>query len=110
VVFRPLGRIVVRGRNAPVPVHELVGLAADVSAKTRESIALFTEGLACYQSRSWDAALEKFAASAKLEPNQPGITPGVTTNPSLLYQKLVARLKAAPPPDDWDGSYTMSEK
>jgi len=110
VVFRPLGRIVVRGRNAPVPVHELVGLAADVSAKTRESIALFTEGLACYQSRLWDAALEKFAASAKFEPNQPGITPGVTTNPSLLYQKLVARLKAAPPPDDWDGSYTMSEK
>jgi len=110
VVFRPLGRIVVKGRNAPVPVHEIVGLTTAVSPATREGLALFAEGLARYQARDWDGALENFAASAKLEPNQPGINPGVTTNPSLLYQKLVLKLRANPPAEDWDGSYTMSEK
>lgn len=110
VVFRPLGAIVVKGRNAPVPVHELVGLVADVSATTHQCLAVFAEGIACYQARDWDGALERFAASAKLEPNQPGITPGVTTNPSLLYQKLVLQLRADPPAADWNGAYTMTEK
>jgi adenylate cyclase len=110
VVFRPLGRIVVKGRNAPVPVYELVGLAEDVTDATREAIALFGQGLACYIARDWDGAMEKFTASARLEPNQPGVTPGVTTNPSLIYQKLVAQLRAAPPPADWDGAYAMNEK
>jgi adenylate cyclase len=110
VVFRPLGRIVVRGRSAPVPVHELVGLATDVSATTLEGLAVFAEGLARYQARDWDGALERFAASAKLEVNQPGVTAGVTTNPSLLYQKLVLHLRTKPPAADWNGAYTMSEK
>lgn len=110
ILFRALGRIVVKGRVAPVPVYELMGMGEDVTPHTRAAVALFEEGLACYQARDWDAALEKFTASAELEPNQPGKTPGVKTNPSLVYQSFVRHLKANPPPADWDGSYTMSEK
>jgi adenylate cyclase len=110
VVFRPLGSIVVKGRSTPVPIFELVGLADDVSAGTREAIALFAEGLECYHTRRWDEALVKFAESAKQEPNQPGVTPGVMTNPSLVYQKLVGQLRAKPPGPEWNGAYTMLEK
>ena len=110
VVFRPLGRVVVKGRSAPEPIYELMGLRADISASAIEAAALFTEGMACYLARDWDAALEKFEASAQLEPNQPGVTPGVSTNPSLVYQRLVKKLKENPPAADWNGAYAMTEK
>ncbi|MEY4488605.1 MAG: hypothetical protein RIQ79_1113, partial [Verrucomicrobiota bacterium] len=110
VVFRALGRVVVKGRKAPVPIYELVGLTEDVTVTTREALALYAEGMKYYLAKEWDEALAMFAASAKLEPNQPGTTPGVSTNPSLVYQKFVAHLKAHPPGSDWDGAYTMTEK
>jgi len=87
-----------------------MGLRADISASAIEAAALFTEGMACYLARDWDAALEKFEASAQLEPNQPGVTPGVSTNPSLVYQRLVKKLKENPPAADWNGAYAMTEK
>lgn len=110
VVFRALGSIVVKGRKAPVPIFELVGLKEDVSETTREALALFAEGMRYYLAREWDEALALFAASANLEPNQPGLSRGVTTNPSLVYKKFTSHLKANPPESGWNGAYTMTEK
>ena len=110
VVFRALGRVVVKGRSAPVPIHELVGLKEDVSDKTREAIARFEAGLGKYYAQDWDAATAHFQASAALEPNQPEPASGITTNPSLVYLKLVEELRAHPPGRDWNGAYVMKEK
>lgn len=110
LVFRPLARLVVKGRIQPVPVHEIVGLREDVAAATRDGIALFEQGLARYYARDWDGALALFARSRDLEPNQPGREPGVSGNPSLVYLDLVARCKAVPPAADWDGRFIMQEK
>ena len=110
IVFRALGRIVVKGRSAPVPIHELVGLKEDVSEKTREAIARFEAGLERYYAQDWDAAVAHFQASAGAEPNQPDPATGITLNPSLVYLKLVAELRAHPPGADWNGVYVMKEK
>ncbi len=111
VVFRPLGRIVVKGRTQAVPIYEIVGLKEDVSEKTRECLALFERGLARYYARDWRGALELFAKSRELEPNVPGVTPGVVSNPSLVYlEKVVPEAMEEPPGEDWDGSYVMKEK
>ncbi len=110
VVFRPLGRIVVKGRTQPVPIHEIVGLKENLSAGTSECLALFAQGLARYHAHDWTAARELFARSAALEPNQPGRAPGITNNPSLVYLGLVENYSHHPPPPDWNGIYQMKEK
>lgn len=110
VLFRNLGRIVVKGRSTPVPIHELVGLKEDVTDKTREAVARFEAGLASYYAQEWDAAIAHFKASAALEPNQPDPATGITSNPSLVYLKLVAELRENPPGANWNGVYVMKEK
>ena len=110
LVFRPLGRIVVKGRTSAVPIHEIVGLAEFVPATAREGVGLFTQGLERYYARDWDGARIFFQRSAALEPNVPGQTPGVLSNPSLVYLGIVEHLKSEPPPADWAGVYVMKEK
>jgi len=110
IVFRPLGRIVVKGRTLPVPIHEIVGLKENVSDRTHECLSIFAEGLRCYHERDWLSAETCFSRSAELEPNQPGIDPGVADNPSLVYLKITKSCRSTPPPPEWDGVYTMHEK
>ncbi|HEY0864847.1 MAG TPA: adenylate/guanylate cyclase domain-containing protein [Lacunisphaera sp.] len=110
VVFRPLGRIVVKGRKQAVPIYEITGLKEHVADSTRECIALFSQGLARYYERDWAGAEALFRRSLVLEPNQPGKTPGVASNPSLVFLDITAHYAAHPPPDDWDGVYVMTEK
>ena len=111
VVFRSLGKIVVKGRTQAVPIYEIVGLKEDVTEKTRECIALFERALARYYARDWKGAMELFTKSRELEPNVPGVTPGVVSNPSLVYlEKVVPEAIEEPPPENWDGRYVMKEK
>lgn len=110
VVFRPLGRIVVKGRARPVPIHEIVGLRESIGAPTRECIDVFSEGLERYWRQDWAGALSCFDRSAQLEPNIPGRTPGVKSNPSLVYLALTREFQVAPPAPDWNGVYVMKEK
>ncbi len=110
VVFRALGRIQVMGRQQAVPIYEIVGLRDLVSASAVECIGIFEQGLARYYERDWDGAAALFQRSSELEPNQPGRTPGVKTNPSREYLRIVAGCKAEPPAPDWDGRFVMTEK
>jgi hypothetical protein len=41
----------------------------------------------------------------------PGKTPGVVSNPSLVYlEKVIPEAMEEPPTPDWDGRYVMKEK
>jgi len=110
VVFRPLGRIVVKGRTKPVPVFELVGLKESVTAADRECIGIFTQGLECYYRRDWEGALARFRQSAALERHHPEASRGIHTNPSLVYQGIVVHCQQEPPPEGWNGEFVMKEK
>jgi adenylate cyclase len=110
VVFRPLGRIVVKGRAQAVPIHEIVGLKEHMTLATLECLGLFAQGLARYYERDWAGAESLFRRSAALEPNQPDKTPGVASNPSLVFLDITVHYTAHPPPQDWDGVYVMKEK
>jgi adenylate cyclase len=110
VVFRALGRIVVKGRTQPLPIHELVALVDDATDPMRECIAIFEQGLAKYYARDWDGAIELFRRSEVLEPNGPGRTPGTYSNPSLVYIGIAGNYRTEPPPPEWEGVYEMKEK
>ncbi len=110
VVFRPLGRIVVKGRSTAVPIFEIVGFKDSLSAEARECVGLFSAGLDRYYRRDWAGAKALFEQSSRIEPNQPGRTPGVSGNPSLVYLEIVDNYAISPPPEEWDGVYVMKEK
>lgn len=110
VVFRLLGRIVVKGRTQAVPIYEVTGLKEHVTDRTRECLGVFAAGLERYYARDWDKALALFQQSEALEPLRPGEAPGVASNPSLIYQDIVRHYRAEPPPKDWDGVFVMKEK
>lgn len=110
IVFRPLGRIVVMGRKQAVPIYEVTALQEHLTPSARECLALFSAALDHYHARDWSGAIAGFRRSAELEPNQPGKTPGVKNNPSLVYLDICAANLATPPPADWDGAYVMREK
>jgi adenylate cyclase len=110
VVFRALGRTQVVGRSQAVPIFEIVGLKETLPQTTRDCVEVFEQALMKYYAREWSDAARLFARSAELEPNQPGTTPGVKTNPSLVYITRTQHYKAEPPPENWDGRYVMTEK
>jgi len=110
LVFRYLDRIVVKGRSQPVPVYEIVGLKEDVTPSTQNCLSAFAQGIDRYLGQDWDAASRHFVASAPLEPNLPGQTPGVETNPTLVMVKRCEELKHRPPGPNWDGTFVMKSK
>lgn len=110
VVFRPLGRIVVKGRIQPVAIYEIVALRKNLTASLRECLDLFGQGLARFHARDWAGARGLLERSAGLEPNIPGRTPGVQLNPSLAYLEIIAGYTRQPPPAAWDGVFVMKEK
>jgi adenylate cyclase len=110
VVFRALGRIVVKGKTQPIPVYELVALEEDATESMRECIALFEQGLARYYARDWDGALLLFRRSEVLEVNGPGRTTGAKLNPSLIYIGIAEGYREDPPLPDWDGVFVMKDK
>jgi adenylate cyclase len=110
VVFRPLGRIVVKGRKQATPIYEIVGLRESLGPSVIECIELFTLGLTRHDERDWEGAMACFKRSAELEPYQPGVSAGVSSNPSLVFLKIVTHYKLNPPDLNWDGVHIMSEK
>jgi adenylate cyclase len=110
LVFRPLGRIRVKGRSQAVPIHEILGLKEDVTDRAHECAGLFAQGLEKHYARDFAEAVGCFQRSAELEERIPGRDPGVHDNPSLVYIAIARHYQAEPPPGDWDGVYVMKEK
>jgi adenylate cyclase len=110
VVFRQLGRIIVKGRTLPVTTYEVTGLKETITEQTRECLRLFEEALKLYYVRDWAGARRLFEQSLALEPLQVGVAPGVKSNPSSIYLKILKEYETEPPPEDWGGVYVMHEK
>ena len=110
IVFRRLGRITVKGRAQPLPIHELVALSEHATDAMRECVALFEQGLERYFERDWEGAIALFRRSEGLEANGKGRAPGSEDNPSLVYLGIAEAYRAEPPPEDWGGVYHMMEK
>ncbi len=61
----------------------------------------YNAGLAAYKQRKWEDAINNFEEALKMEPND---------GPSGLYLERARAFKLNPPPDDWDGVFTMTTK
>jgi class 3 adenylate cyclase len=94
VLARELDLLRVKGKQQPVRVFELVGVAG---TPPPPHLARFEEGLGLYRARRFAEARAAFLAS-----------PG--DGPSRLLAARCEALVATPPPEDWDGVFTLDSK
>lgn len=93
---RELDFIKVKGKNVPIRVYELLGLKGEVAREVLDRVKTFESGLALYRSRKWDDAVATFK--------------GIKDEVCEVYIERCRRLKDEPPPEDWDGSFALTEK
>jgi len=109
-VARELDTIRVMGKSEPVTTFDLIGITGETEENLLQLKEHFEAGLALYKSQEWDQALEKFQEALICENLRYPDLEGVKTNPSLIYIDRCNDFKTNPPPEDWDGVYTLTTK
>ena len=108
--FRFIDRIVVKGRQQPLGVYELIGITKELPQSAFDCIENFEKGIHYYLSKDWEKAIQCFEQSSILEPLIPERDPGIFTNPSLVFADRCRYMRQNPPPEDWDGVFVMKTK
>ena len=99
---RELDLVSVKGRAAPVAIHEVfLDLEGEALDRARRLAEAFAPALASYRRREWADAIAGFLACLEL-------VPGDVAAAVLL--KRSDHFRNNPPTDGWDGSFTMDHK
>jgi adenylate cyclase len=101
VYARELDRIRVKGKTAPVAIYELAALSGELAPGAEEVFCAYADGLRSYRERRWSEAKDAFAAILAREP---------ADGPAATMKARADEYGRNPPPDDWDGVYTMLHK
>ncbi|MBI3450598.1 MAG: HAMP domain-containing protein [Acidobacteria bacterium] len=100
-VYREIDRARVKGRAAAVTMHQPLGEERDVDAAALVRLKGYHEALAEFRRREWAAAREKLEALGNATPHE---------RLYHLYMERIAGFAAEPPPADWDGAHSHTEK
>ena len=100
-LYRELDLVCVKGKTAPVTIYQPVVCDPGEESETIAEIEEHHLCLRFYRDRNWDAAIEGFTALAGKHPED---------HLYQLYLKRLEQLRASPPPADWEGVFTFSEK
>lgn len=101
IEVRELDIITVAGKTEPVCIYELLARAGELESKRSELRDLFAEGLAAYRRQDWNEAQAQFETCLRAVPED---------GPARLFLERIARLRDAPPPEDWGGIWHHVEK
>lgn len=100
VKMRDLDLIRVRGMQAPVSLCEVMDHhTAESFPHLDEVIFAFTEGVAHYRDRNWDQASRLFSEALRANP---------ADRPSSLYLQRCEIYRKMPPPQNWDGVWSLA--
>ena len=100
-LYRELDLVKVKGKNNSCVILEPLGAIGHISDDIIKSLEKYQNALTLYRSSKWDEAKNEFEILFKAQPT------------STLYQLYVTRceeMKNNPPDNDWDGSYTFTNK
>lgn len=98
---RELDTIRVVGKNEPITVYDLIERKGQTSGKMADLVPLYNSGLELYKQMDFAGAIPEFEKALKIIPSD---------GPSLTYVDRCKRFLEDPPPADWDGVYTHTEK
>ncbi|MGM0616355.1 MAG: CHASE2 domain-containing protein [Pseudomonadota bacterium] len=97
--YRRLDKVRVKGRSAPLWVLEPLGKWSQLSESIKVWQASFEQAVDLYQAGAFAQAETAFSALS--DPQD---------LPTQLYLQRITYFKAHPPPPDWDGVWTHTDK
>jgi len=101
-VCRPLDTILVKGKLEGVEVYELLAESTEeLTSDKLKAVEQYGKGLALYRGREFIAAMEQFRQALAADP---------TDSPSKVFLARCEAYIKEPPPEDWDGVWTLREK
>ncbi|MFI5346762.1 MAG: CHASE2 domain-containing protein [Elusimicrobiota bacterium] len=101
VETRELDYVMVKGKHQPIRVYDLLGLAGETDGRLLKKARAFEAALALFRAKFFKEAEASFAAvAAEFGPD----------HASDVYVARCRHYRAEPPPDDWNGSYALTEK
>ncbi len=100
-VFRRLARVALKGKSAPLDVHELVGLREVVEAERLQALGIYEQGLDLFLAGRFAEAKRAFERALERDPGD---------GPSRRYVELCTSYEETPPPADWGGVYVQQSK
>lgn len=100
-IFRKLDYIRVKGKHEAIHVYELVAHRDRVSEAGGKLLETYNKAMDLYQNRQFQEAYEGFKKALTIYPED---------GPSKLYLQRSEILRDYPPPDDWDGVFSMKTK
>jgi PAS domain S-box-containing protein len=99
---RELDFIRVKGKNDPVRIYEVVGLRSEpISDQKLELIEHYHKGREYYLNRKFTRAMSEFGTILEDIENDKA---------AALHLDRCQKFLQTPPPDDWDGVFTLTEK
>jgi class 3 adenylate cyclase len=98
---REIDRVVTLGQTHPEAAFEIMGRKGELTAAQLELRARYSDGLAAYRAQRWEDARRAFEAALEAIPDD---------GASMTFIKRIDKWKAAPPGDDWDGSWHLERK
>ncbi len=101
VEFREIDRLVVVGQKHAETVFDILGRKDELAPEQLLLQDRYSEGLAAYRARDWDAARQAFSAALEAVPGD---------GPSKAFVKRIGDLQANPPAADWDGAWVLDQK
>jgi hypothetical protein len=100
---RQLDFIRVKGKTKPVAVYDLIGLRSEMLGHAvLRMIDLYEKGREYYLARKFRLAMNEFATIVEDIDSR--------DRPSLLHLERCQHWLQQPPPEDWDGSWTLTDK
>jgi len=101
-LLRELDLVRVKGSQTPVSIYEVLdGRDPSEYDGARRLSATFSTGLGHYRERNWHEAAVWFDKCLKIWPGDP---------PANLYLNRCRHYHKNPPPEQWDGVWTMTRK
>ncbi|HOY99293.1 MAG TPA: adenylate/guanylate cyclase domain-containing protein [Candidatus Aminicenantes bacterium] len=97
LVFREVDIVRVVGKTKPVRIYELIGEKGKISGETARRLELYGRALGLFRRRAFGEAEDVFS---RIENDAPAV----------LYRDRCRKLRASPPPDDWDFIYDLQVK
>lgn len=99
--FRRLAQVVLKGKNRPLEVYELVGLMEETGSSTLLIMEEFDKGLRLFTKGAYSEAKEVFRSVLDKQPDD---------GPSRLYLSLSEDHESNPPSNDMGGVYVQKAK
>ncbi len=102
ILVRELDKVRVKGQQKAVSIYELISASSQsLDLETEEFLDFYTQGRKAYIEKKFSQAINYFKKAQKVRPEDQAVAMHIQRSLDYII---------TPPPDDWNGSYTMKTK